>query len=54
MELATEAPVPLSPAVTNAMDAAQASGPWPVWQRVLFRFFFVYLMLQMAPWNWCG
>ena len=25
---------------------------WPLWQRVLFRFFFVYLLLQIAPWNW--
>jgi len=25
---------------------------WPVWQRVLFRFFFVYFVLQIAPWNW--
>ena len=25
--------------------------PWPLWQRILFRFFFVYLGLQVAPWN---
>ena len=25
---------------------------WPLWQRILFRFFFVYLLLQIAPWNW--
>ena len=25
---------------------------WPHWQRVLFRFFFVYLVLQIAPWSW--
>ncbi|HEX4681345.1 MAG TPA: hypothetical protein VH277_01480, partial [Gemmatimonadaceae bacterium] len=25
---------------------------WPLWQRVLFRFFFVYLVLQIEPWNW--
>ena len=25
---------------------------WPLWQRVLFRFFAVYLVLQIAPWNW--
>ncbi|MBC7896916.1 MAG: hypothetical protein H7066_15975 [Cytophagaceae bacterium] len=29
-----------------------ASSRWPVWQRVLFRFFFIYLGLQIAPWNW--
>ena len=25
---------------------------WPLWRRVVFRFFFVYLLLQIAPWNW--
>jgi len=25
---------------------------WPHWQRVLFRLFFVYLVLQIAPWDW--
>ena len=25
---------------------------WPQWQRILFRFFAVYLTLQIAPWNW--
>lgn len=25
---------------------------WPIWQRVAFRFFFVYLILQIAPWHW--
>ena len=31
-----------------------AAARWPHWQRVLFRFFFVYLLLQIAPWNWFG
>ncbi|HEV8217355.1 MAG TPA: hypothetical protein VGP95_16010 [Gemmatimonadaceae bacterium] len=26
--------------------------PWPLWQRVLFRFFFIYLLLQVEPWDW--
>ena len=26
--------------------------PWPLWQRLLFRFFFIYLALSMAPWTW--
>lgn len=25
---------------------------WPLWRRILFRFFFVYLTLQIAPWHW--
>jgi hypothetical protein len=25
---------------------------WPAWQRFMFRFFFIYLLLQMAPWTW--
>jgi hypothetical protein len=25
---------------------------WPAWQRIAFRFFFVYFILQIAPWNW--
>ena len=26
--------------------------PWPLWRKVLFRFFFIYLLLQLAPWTW--
>ncbi len=25
---------------------------WPAWKRILFRFFFIYLMLQVTPWTW--
>jgi hypothetical protein len=25
---------------------------WPQWQRLLFRFFFIYLLFQITPWNW--
>jgi hypothetical protein len=28
--------------------------PWPLWQKILFRFFFVYLILDMAPWQFLG
>lgn len=28
------------------------SSPWPAGRKILFRFFFVYLMLQVAPWTW--
>jgi hypothetical protein len=26
--------------------------PWQLWKRILFRFFFVYILLQIAPWTW--
>ncbi|MGB8193967.1 MAG: hypothetical protein WCF67_18685 [Chitinophagaceae bacterium] len=25
---------------------------WPLWRRLLFRFFFIYLVLFMQPWTW--
>ena len=25
---------------------------WPLWKRILFRFFFIFLTLYMAPWGW--
>src|ERR1051325_1985970 len=25
---------------------------WPQWQRIAFRFFSIYLLLQINPWNW--
>ena len=34
----------------NTPDITQTA-PWPQWQRVLFRFFFVYLLLQIEPWT---
>jgi hypothetical protein len=51
MELAAEASGAPTDAVTTDPGTAP-TGPWPVWQRILFRFFFVYLLLQVAPWNW--
>src|SRR4051812_12456646 len=54
-----------APATTNAQNSTFAPpvaqpiatpevsiSVWPLWQRVLFRFFAVYLVLQIAPWNW--
>jgi hypothetical protein len=26
--------------------------PWPLWRKVAFRFFFIYFLLQIAPWTW--
>src|SRR5215213_5906736 len=25
---------------------------WPLWQRLLFRFFFIYFALTITPWTW--
>ena len=33
---------------------AATSTRWPAWQRIGFRFAFVYLLLQVAPWRWIG
>ena len=43
---APPAPSPPAALETPAIDA------WPHWQRIAFRFFFVYLILQVAPWSW--
>ena len=32
--------------------AALSSVTWPLWQKIAFRFFAVYWVLQIAPWNW--
>lgn len=26
--------------------------PWPFWKKTGFRFFFIYFLLQLAPWTW--
>jgi multidrug transporter EmrE-like cation transporter len=44
--IAPEAAIPTEHSVAPAPTA------WPLWQRVLFRFFFVYLLLQITPWFW--
>ncbi len=28
--------------------------PWPFWQKLLFRFGCIYLLLYMSPWTWLG
>lgn len=44
----------LTPTTGRPNDAASRPGApaWPLWQRVLFRFFCVYFVLQIAPWEW--
>lgn len=28
------------------------AAPWPLWKKILFRFFAIYFLLYMAPWTW--
>ena len=34
------------------IPAGSLSITWPLWQKILFRFFAVYWVLQIGPWNW--
>lgn len=60
MEISTPAPrreVPAfagyrPPSGESPGAAAKTPVVWPVWRSVVFRFLFVYLLLQIAPWNW--
>ena len=36
---------------TLGMDPVQQT-TWPLWRKILFRFFFIYLGLNIAPWTW--
>jgi hypothetical protein len=54
--MATEpaAVVPPTTGVATATDTDPPHGriPWPLWQKVLFRFFAVYFVFEIAPWSW--
>src|SRR5215204_3282874 len=60
METVTSAPLAERPTLTppaptpnvssTSPDAPAAA--WPLWQRVLFRFFCVYFVLHIEPWDW--
>jgi hypothetical protein len=60
METVTSAPLAERPALTPPAPAPNVSSTapdapapaWPLWQRVLFRFFCVYFVLQIEPWDW--
>ena len=35
------------------MDTIQQAGQrWPLWRRIIFRFFFIYFLLNISPWTW--
>ena len=50
MGVAAAIPVDKSAHVRSIAPATTPA--WPLWQLVLFRFFSVYLLLQIAPWDW--
>ena len=41
-----------APPAAAPQKSAEPPVAWPVWQRVLFRFFFIYLVLKVEPWDW--
>jgi hypothetical protein len=51
-------PAPITSAYAPPLSAPQRvaekppTAAWPSWQRLLFRFFFIYFVLQVQPWNW--
>lgn len=36
--------------MSNQLTAMQPN--WPLWRRLLFRFFFIYFAITIAPWTW--
>jgi len=46
-----EPPKPVSSPPPDSEATPAAPSVWPLWQRILFRFFFVYLALQVSPWE---
>ncbi len=36
------------------MDALNLPRAWNAWRRIAFRFFFIYLLLNISPWTWLG
>ena len=53
MTASTLPPIATEPAPAYA-PVSQPRVVWPHWQRVLFRFFAIYLTLQVSPWEWLG
>lgn len=45
---------PLPPRTSTAAPSAPLPPParWSLWQKLAFRFFSIYLVLQIEPWNW--
>jgi hypothetical protein len=34
-------------------NTIQTTGlPWPLWRKIVFRFFFIYFTIYIAPWTW--
>jgi len=49
--MAATAIAPVDATLMEIHAGAPSQPVWPLWQRVLFRFFFAYLLLQIAPWE---
>ena len=54
MATVVETRVEDQPTTVGTEERRPVEKRWPLWQRVLFRFFFLYLVLQIAPWTWFG
>ncbi len=59
MDTVSSAPPLERPALTPFVEApngnfvmSRATPAWPLWQRILFRFFAVYFVLVVEPWDW--
>jgi hypothetical protein len=37
---------------TGALPPREPTEPWPLWQRIAFRFFAAYFILEVSPLNW--
>lgn len=40
------------PKLLSMSEISHEQLPWPLWQKVVFRFFFIYLALWITPWSW--
>ncbi|MBS1608451.1 MAG: hypothetical protein JSS70_06780, partial [Bacteroidetes bacterium] len=32
--------------------STEADLQWPLWRKIVFRFFFIYITLVISPWTW--
>ncbi|MEY4930887.1 MAG: hypothetical protein RI909_1611, partial [Bacteroidota bacterium] len=34
------------------ITGSNSMNPWSIWRKISFRFFFIYILLQITPWTW--